>query len=131
MRVGSASAQGVEQPGGELRLLDREVGAVRDVVEREDDPLHPGVEQGRELRQQRASVLVASVVDVEAGRQREAESGAVSLCVLRERAELVDLRGVVGIAPTIAMLRVALRRVHIRVHAAFGDELDHREAVRG
>ena len=131
MRVWSSGAQRVEQPGGELGLLDREGGTVRDVVEREDDPLHAGVEQGRELRQQGVSVTVASVVDVETGRQSEAEPGSLSLCVLCERAKRCDLRGVVRVAPTIAMLGIALRRVHVRVHAAFGEELDHRESVRG
>ena len=42
--VGSPRAEGVEQPVGELGLLDREAGTVRDVVECENDPLHPGVE---------------------------------------------------------------------------------------
>ena len=110
-------------------MLERKAGSVGDVVEREDDPLHPGVEQWRELLQQRVVVAFASVVDVEPGGQREAETRALSGRVLPERAELCDLRGFVRVAPAITMLRIALRRVHVRVHAAFGEELDHRESI--
>ena len=69
-------------------MLERKAGSIRDVVEREDDPLHPGVEQWRELLQQRIAIAPASVVDVEPGGQRESETGALAGRVLRERTEL-------------------------------------------
>jgi hypothetical protein len=50
--------------------------------------------------------------------------------VLRELAEVSQLRGVVRVAPALSMLRITLRRVDIRVHAAVGEELEHVEPGR-
>ena len=84
----------------------------------------PASRSGCELGEQRGAVGVRLVVDVETGRDREAEPHAVRVGVRGELAEARELVGVVRDAPLGPVLGVVLRRVHVRVHAPRREERD-------
>ena len=94
----------------------------------EHDPVDAGIEQRRELGEQRRAVRRGPVVDVEARGDREAEPGRRRARTTSARsAELASSAAVVRIPPRVAVLGVRLRCVHVRVHPARGEELDGRE----
>ena len=113
----AAERERVEQPGGELGLLGARPGCIGMSSSARTNHSTPASSRARAWPATRRG-HGRFVVDVEPGRDREPEAGAESLCVRRERPKVVELGGVVRRRATVAVLRVVLRRVHVRVHAA-------------
>src|SRR5262249_24127817 len=116
------------EPRHERTLTRRETGLYGNVVEKQQEPVDTRVAQRLQLAQQHRPVRVRLVVDVESGRDREAETDAVTRAVRGQLTEAGELFALVWYPPFGAVPRVVLRRVGVRVHAVGGEKRDDFEA---
>jgi hypothetical protein len=108
----------------QLTLARRQAVGEGDVVEQQEEPLDAESDEHLQLVDEYLPVGGGPVVDVEAGRDREAELHARFGSAGREFGELLALGVVVGKPPVAPMLRLVLRGIDVCVHLVVAEKVE-------